>query len=197
MTITLGSITYQTISSSLFSSFQPCMRKPATIPPGRRQCSWFSVAILYFLTIGFGFSAKGQYSLDSFVIGPGETSTGGNYSLASTIEEAEPAATISGGTYSMETSFSSITAVATPSAPSLTIQRTATNTVIVSWPAMADDYELRENSNLNTPNWTVPPQVVNTSGGNKSIVVNPPSGNHFYRLSKTNPATPFPSRESV
>ncbi|HEX5223425.1 MAG TPA: choice-of-anchor Q domain-containing protein [Verrucomicrobiae bacterium] len=158
----------------------------AILPSGAAR-----IRVLCMLSMTCTLKAWSQYSLDSFGISPGGDSTGGDYSLTATIGEIESAATVSGGPYSLETGFWAITAVPTPNAPSLSIQSTPTNTVIVSWPVSAEGFDLRQNPNLNTADWTVPPQPVNTAGGNRFIVVNPPSGNLFYRLTKVSAGHPF------
>lgn len=52
--------------------------------------------------------------------------------------------------------------------------------LVISWPATSSDYVLEQNSDLNTTNWTVvtnPVRVVN------QVILPPPSGNRFFRLS--------------
>ena len=156
---------------------------------GHRSVSCF---VSLALVIGCSFSLRGQYSLDSFSIGPRGDSAGGNYSLTASIDDAASiTSTASGGTYSLETGFWAITAVPTPGAPSLTVQSTATNTVVVSWPASGEGFELRQSSNLSNTTWTVPPQVVNTSGGTRFIIVSQQPGHRFYRLQKSSQSGPY------
>jgi hypothetical protein len=69
----------------------------------------------------------------------------------------------------------------TPS-PSLSIFSTVTNTVVISWPSSASNWNIQQGTNLATMNWATPPESVNDDGTHKSIVVNPPAGNMFYRL---------------
>ena len=69
-------------------------------------------------------------------------------------------------------------------APRLTITLTSTNTVMVSWPSPTTDFTLQENSNLNAANWVVPSETVNSNSSIKFIIVNPSSGDRFYRLFK-------------
>jgi hypothetical protein len=64
----------------------------------------------------------------------------------------------------------------------LTITRTTTNTVLVSWPSPSTGWNLQQNTNVNTTNWVTPPESVTDDGTAKSILVNPPAGNRFYRL---------------
>ena len=72
-------------------------------------------------------------------------------------------------------------AVAAP-APVLTVTRTPTNTVRVSWPSSATGFNLQVSTNLATTNWVTPSETVQDNGTNKFILVNPPTGNRFYRL---------------
>lgn len=132
-----------------------------------------------------GLSVQAQYSIDWYkVAGGGGTSTGGVYSVSGTIGQAD-AGTMSGGNYSLTGGFwSIIAAVQTAGAPLLTIYHTSTNTVVVSWPSPSTGFNLQQNSDLTTSNWTTPPQTVADNGTTKSIVINPPLGNRFYRLVK-------------
>jgi hypothetical protein len=151
----------------------------------------FSLFCAWLLTAKFALAQN--FTLDSTSIGPGGSSAGGNYTLDASVGEADAtSSSLNGGTYSMNAGFWGITVVPTPDGgPQLAIQSTTTNTVLISWPASAEGFELRQSSNLNTPTWTVPPQVVNTSGGSKFIIVNPPVGNLFYRLNKVVSASAY------
>lgn len=68
-------------------------------------------------------------------------------------------------------------------APSLNITR-SNAFVIVSWPFPSTGFVLQQNTNLNTTNWTAPPETVNDNGTTRSISVTPAPGNRFYRLFK-------------
>ena len=68
-------------------------------------------------------------------------------------------------------------------APALAIRLTTTNSVVISWPSPATGYTLQENTDLSTTNWTAALPNVTDDGTNKSVIVNPAAGNHFYRLS--------------
>ena len=89
---------------------------------------------------------------------------------------------MTGGNYSLTGGFWSLFAVQTPGAPTLQIFLTATNTAVVQWPS-SSGYSLKQSSSLSSPSWVTPPQTVNDNGTYKYIVVNPPTGNRFYRLS--------------
>ena len=125
-----------------------------------------------------------SYSIDWFTIdGGGGTSTGGVYSVSGTIGQPD-AGTMSGGSYSLAGGFwGIISAVQTPGAPLLSIARTATNTVAVFWPSPSSGFVLQQNTNgIGSVNWS---NIVSTpadDGTTKTILVNPPIGNRFYRL---------------
>ena len=68
-------------------------------------------------------------------------------------------------------------------APDLTIGLTALNSVVVSW-SNVGGYTLQTNGNLATPNWAGYGGAVTTSGGTSSIVLPPPAGKLFFRLTK-------------
>ena len=125
------------------------------------------------------------YSIDWFTIdGGGGNSTGGVYSVSGTIGQPD-AGRLSGGNFTLDGGFwGIIAAVAVPGAPQLTIQLTSTNTVMVSWPSPSTGFNLQQNSDLTTATWGSPSESVSNNGTIKFIIVNPPVGNRFYRLSK-------------
>ena len=84
--------------------------------------------------------------------------------------------------YSLTGWFWALYALQTPGAPTLSIFHTPTNTVVVSWPSPSTGFELQQNINLGTTNWVTPSETVTDNGAIKFIVVNPPTGNRFYRL---------------
>jgi hypothetical protein len=147
--------------------------------------TWRSVIALCLLTGSLAAVTAQNYSIDWHTIdGGGGTSTGGVYSVSGTIGQPD-AGTMSGGSYSVAGGFwGIISAIQTPGAPLLTIRRTQTNTVVVSWPSPSPGFVLQQNGNLNTSNWIAASESVTDNGANKFIVVNPPSGNRFYRLFK-------------
>ena len=68
--------------------------------------------------------------------------------------------------------------------PSLTIARTSTNTVAVSWPSPSTGFGLQQNTNgLGSVNWSNVVTTPNDSGTIKTVIVKPPAGSSFYRLS--------------
>ena len=67
--------------------------------------------------------------------------------------------------------------------PSLTIARTATNTVALSWPSPSLGFTLQQNANsLATVNWTNVVATPSDDGTTRTVIVDPPTGNRFYRL---------------
>jgi hypothetical protein len=123
------------------------------------------------------------YSIDWYkVAGGGGTSTGGTYTVSGTIGQPD-AGVMSGGNYSLVGGFwAIISAVQTPGGPRLTITLTGTNTVVVSWPSPSTRWILEQNLNMGAPNWATNNQSVTDNGVTRSIVVNPPQGNLFFRL---------------
>jgi hypothetical protein len=68
-------------------------------------------------------------------------------------------------------------------APALAVSLTTTNSAMVSWPSPSTGWNLQQNTNPATANWTTPPETVTDNGTIKYIIVNPPTGNLFFRLS--------------
>ena len=67
--------------------------------------------------------------------------------------------------------------------PSLTVARTTTNTVAVSWPSPSTGFSLQQNTNgIATVNWSNVLTAPLDNGTTKTVIVNPPTGNRFYRL---------------
>ena len=124
-----------------------------------------------------------NYSIDWYkVAGGGGTSTGGTYTVSGTIGQAD-AGVMSGGNYSLVGGFwAIISAVQTPGAPRLTITLTSSNAVIVSWPSPSTGFVLEQNLGVNSVSWVTNTQSVTDNGVTKSIIVNPPRGNLFFRL---------------
>jgi hypothetical protein len=130
-----------------------------------------------------------SYSIDwSTVDGGGGTSTGGpmigtNYSVSGTIGQPD-AGTMSGGNFTLEGGFWGIIAgVQTPGAPLLSIFHTTTNTVAVFWPSPSTGWDLQQNTNsVSSVNWSNVTGGIADDGTNKTLIVNPPVGNRFYRL---------------
>ena len=90
---------------------------------------------------------------------------------------------MSGGNFTIEGGFWGIIAtVQTPGAPLLSIFRTITNTVVVSWPSPSTGWTLQQNTNsVSSLNWSNVTATIRDDGTNKTLIVNPPTGNRFYR----------------
>jgi hypothetical protein len=137
--------------------------------------------------VGLTKSALAQnYSIDWHTIdGGGGTSTGGVYSVTGTIGQPDAGALMTGGNYTLQGGFWAIQAVQTPGAPLLSISRTTTNTVVVSWPSPSTGWTLQQNTNsISSVNWSNAPGTIQDNGTTKTLIVNPPTGNRYYRLFK-------------
>jgi hypothetical protein len=115
----------------------------------------------------------------------GGTSTGGVYSVSGTIGQAD-AGKMSGGNFTVEGGFwGIIAAVQTTNAPLLSIFRTTTNTVVIAWPSALTDWILQQNTNsVSSVNWSNVITTIQDDGTTKTVIVDPPTGNRFYRLRK-------------
>ncbi len=147
--------------------------------------AFFLRSFLCFLLSAFCFGASGQtYSIDwSTIDGGGGTSTGGVYSVTGTIGQPD-AGTMSGGNYTLQGGFwGVVAAVQTPGAPLLTVLRTTTNTIAVTWPSPSTGWNLQQNTNsVSSVNWSNVTSGIAADGNIKTLLVNPPAGNRFYRL---------------
>ncbi len=128
--------------------------------------------------------AQTNYTIDWHTIdGGGGTSTGNVYSVSGTIGQPDASGAMTGGNYSLTGGFwSVIGAVQLPGSPLLTITITGPSTVVVSWPSPSTGWNLQQNTDLGTTIWVTPLETVNDNGTNRFIIVNPPTGNRFYRL---------------
>ncbi len=138
------------------------------------------------LVVAFTNGALGQYSIDWFTIDAGGgNSSGGDYDLSGSIGQPD-AGTMIGGGYALNGGFWGIlSAIQTPGAPLLTVRHTQTNTIVVSWPSASTGFTLQQqNGQLAASNWSSSAQTVADDGTNRFIIVNPPTGNRFYRLFK-------------
>jgi hypothetical protein len=129
--------------------------------------------------------AQTNYGIDWFTIdGGGGTSTNGQYSVTGTIGQPD-AGTMSGGNYTLQGGFWAIQAVQTPGAPLLSIFRSITNTVVISWPSPSAGWSMQQNTNsVSSVNWSNVSAAIQDDGTTKTLVINPPTGNRFYRLCK-------------
>jgi hypothetical protein len=143
------------------------------------------LAMLHIILFYSSVNLRAQtYSIDRFNIdGGGGVSTGGVYSVSGTIGQLDATPQpLTGGDYSLAGGFWPLFALQTPGAPLLHITLTSTNTAVVSWPSPSIGFTLQQNADLGTTNWVAAPQTVNDNGTIKFIIVNPPTGNRFYRL---------------
>jgi hypothetical protein len=126
--------------------------------------------------------AEGQtFSLDWWTVdGGGGTSTGDVYTVSGTIGQPDAGA-MSGGGYSLTGGYWGLYAMPKPVRPVLSIELTG-NTVMVYWPSPSTGFNLEVDTDLTTANWVTPAETVQDNGTIKYILVNPPTGNRFYRL---------------
>jgi glucuronoarabinoxylan endo-1,4-beta-xylanase len=66
--------------------------------------------------------------------------------------------------------------------PSLNIQLTGSNGLLLSWPSPSAGFTLQQNAKVATTNWTTVGTTPTDDGTNKTVTVNPPAGNGFFRL---------------
>jgi hypothetical protein len=126
-----------------------------------------------------------SYSINWYKIaGGGGASTGGIYAVNGTVGQHDASGSMTGGNFALTGGFWSLYAVQTPGAPVLAINRTGTNTAMVYWTYPSTGFALQQNTNLGTTNWTGVSQTVTNDGAHNYIIVNPPTGNQFYRLFK-------------
>ena len=124
-----------------------------------------------------------NYFIDWYkVSGGGGSSTGGTYQVSGSIGRHDAGGPMTGGNFSLTGGFWALYAVQPPGAPLLRIFLTPTNTAVVAWPYPSTGWNLQQNTNLATTNWVTPAQTVNNNGTINYIIVNPPTGNRFYRL---------------
>jgi hypothetical protein len=141
-------------------------------------------ALLLALCGATGVNAQTNYTVNWWKIAGSGSNTGGVYTATSTVGQTD-AGTLSGGAFTVQGGFWGVLAVIqTPGAPLLTIALTSTNTAIVSWPAPSTGWSPQQTLSLDIPNWAAPPDSVNDNGTNKFIIVNPHTGNRFFRLAK-------------
>ena len=129
--------------------------------------------------------AAQPYSIDWYkVSGGGGTSTNGQFTLSGTVGQADAGGPLTNGQFSLTGGFWAITAVQTPGAPLLTIRNSGANSVIASWPSPSTGFVLQKSINIATPGWINFSGTTNDDGTNKSVTIQPPTGNLFFRLMK-------------
>ena len=143
----------------------------------------FTIAAWLFLVPLLG--QADEFAIDwSTTDGGGGTSTGGVFTVNGTIGQPDASQqAMTGGNYSLVGGFWSLVAVQTPGAPLLSIFHTTTNTVAVSWPSPSTGWTLQQNTNsVSSVNWSNVSSGIQDDGTTKTLIVNPPTGNRFYRL---------------
>jgi hypothetical protein len=178
-------------SSSAVGRVTPCapaFDRPGNVARGATgpTLNHWLIALVLFSTLNLQLStAHAQtYSIDwSTIDGGGGTSTGGVYSISGTVGQPD-AGTTSGGNYSLAGGFWSLfSAVQTPGAPLLAITITTTNTAMISWPSPSTDFVLQQNTNsVASVNWSNVLTTPTDNGTTKTVIVNPATGNRFFRL---------------
>ena len=147
----------------------------------------FMKKLILFVSLMLPLVSSAQFNIDWFTIdGGGGTSTGGVYSVSGTIGQPDANSTpMAGGNFSLTGGFwSLLSTVQSPGAPLLTILLTSTNTALITWPSPSSGFTLQQNTNgLGTLNWSNV-LTVQDNGTIKYLIVNPPTGNRFYRLFK-------------
>ena len=125
------------------------------------------------------------YSIDWHkVAGGGGASSNGQYLVNGTIGQHDAGGPMTGGGFSLTGGFWSLFAVQTPGAPLLRIQMTATNTVLLAWPASSAGFALQQSTDAAAMNWMTVTNAWNVVGGENQVMVSTPNGNQFYRLKK-------------
>ncbi len=142
-------------------------------------------ALILIVAGALGASAQ-TYSIDwSKISGGGGTSTGGVYAVTGTIGQHDAGTTMSGGNFSLTGGFwGFLSLVQTPGAPLLSIRYTTTNSAVVSWPSPSTGFNLQSATDLTLSNWVNSAIAPADDGTNRFLIVNPPTGNGFFRLFK-------------
>jgi len=123
-----------------------------------------------------------RYQDTWFKAAGGGTSTNAEFTLNGTTGQLDASPAMTGGPYGLVGGFwARVSAVPTPGAPALTITVTTTNTALVSWPSPSTGWNLQQNTDLATSNWVASPAPTD-NGTIKYVIVNPPTGNLFFRL---------------
>ena len=127
-----------------------------------------------------------SYAIDWFTIdGGGGTSTGGAYSVSSTIGQPD-AGRMTGASYALDGGFwGFIGAIQTVGAPLLSVERIGAS-VRVFWPASTSGFVLDEAMVLGGPpsSWNPVANTYNTNAAHISIMISAPIGAKYYRLRK-------------
>lgn len=117
------------------------------------------------------------------VAGGGGLSTGAAYSITGTIGQHDAGGPLTGASHSLAGGFWALYAISSGTGPGLRIFLTTTNTAVVSWPSPATGWKLQQKPDFSAGTWVTPVETVNDNGIEKFIIVSPPMGARFYRLS--------------
>lgn len=140
------------------------------------------------LTAFLAFAGQGSFAqsflIDWFKIaGGGGTSSGGSFSVAGTIAQADATfQTMTGGSFALAGGFWQLHAVQTAGAPLLAIRFISASAVQVYWPSPSFGFNLQVSADLSTMNWVAPVETVTDDGSIKSINIDPATSARFYRL---------------
>lgn len=154
----------------------------------RKRIRTFQWLALGFLISAFTFCLRTRgedYAIDWYkVSGGGGASSNGQFTVNGTVGQPDAGGPTVGGNYSLSGGFWVLIAVQTPGAPWLKISLTTTDAAMVSWPYPSTGWNLQQNNDLGTTNWVTASEMISDDGTNNFIIVNPPTGNRYYRLFK-------------
>ena len=164
----------------------------ALIAPSRRpkwaqgvSKYWGNALLGVALLAGLPATEAQTFNIDWATIdGGGGTSSGGIFSVSGTIGQPD-AGSMTGGSYSLLGGFWSVLEVVqTTNGPVLSARLVAPDSVIISWPSSASDFELQQTSDLGAANWVKVAGTPATVGSEKQVVISIGNGQSFYRLRK-------------
>ena len=129
-------------------------------------------------------TASAQYSVSWHkVSGGGGTSTSATYTVSGTIGQHDASQTLNGAAYAVTGGFWAIYALPTiGNGPPLNIKLTTTNTALVYWAYPSVGWRLEANTDLKTTTWVTPPETIQNNGVINYIIVNPVTGNRYFKL---------------
>lgn len=141
-----------------------------------------ALAVLAVLLFTASLQAQ-TYSIDWDTIdGGGGSSTGGVFSVSSTIGQPDAGGPMTGGIYSLTGGFWAFYALQTPGAPYLWVIRTVTNTVCVWWPVSSTAWMLQSATNMAATGSIWTDYTHTTNGLNCTYIESPPIDTRFYRV---------------
>ena len=81
-------------------------------------------------------------------------------------------------------------------APAFTLNPTSLGTAFIPWPSPSTGFVVQQNTNsVSSVNWSNVTATIQNDGTTKALVVNPPTGNRFYRLVKQRTARTLAATE--